>query len=73
MVHQISGIVVNHTDIIILTAFSRLSVVSVYSVYNMIFGHMSNLIQTTFLQAPQATFGLLYNRDKQQFVKQYRM
>ena len=73
LVHQISGIVVNHTDIIILTAFSRLSVVSVYSVYNMIFGQMSNLIQTTFLQAPQATFGLLYNRDKQQFVKQYRM
>lgn len=70
-VHNIAGIVVNHTDIIILTLFSSLKIVSVYSVYNMIFGQMSNMIQMAFTQAPQASFGILYNKNHEKFKRVY--
>lgn len=67
LVHSIAGIVVNHTDIMMLTLFAGLKTVSLYSVYNLVFSQLSTLLQTTFLQAPQSTFGKLYNGDKNQF------
>ena len=71
LIHSLSGIVVNHTDIIILTIFSSLKTVSLYSVYNMVFGQMSNMIQIVFTQAPQASFGRIFNQDKEKFKKLY--
>ena len=71
LIHSLSGIVVNHTDIIILTIFSSLKTVSLYSIYNMVFGQMSNMIQIVFTQAPQASFGRIYNQDKEEFKKYY--
>lgn len=71
LIHSIAGIVVNHTDIVILTLFASLKTVSLYSVYNMVFGQMSNMIQMVFTQAPQASFGRLYNQDKEKFTKIY--
>lgn len=67
MIHNIAGIIVNNTDIMILTIFSSLKMVSIYSVYNLVFGQISSAIQTTFIQAAQGTFGMLYNRDKKEF------
>ena len=63
LIHSIAGIVVNHTDVIILTLFASLKAVSVYSVYNMVFGQLSTTIQSTFIQAPQAHFGILYYKE----------
>lgn len=71
LLHNIAGIVVNHTDIMILTLFSNLKIVSVYSVYNMIFSQLSTTIQSTFLQAPQASFGRMYNNDIKAFNKMF--
>ena len=73
LVHSIAGIVVNHTDVMILTIFSTLKLVSVYNVYNMVFGQLSTLIQTTFSQAPQASFGRILNRSKEEFKKLFHM
>ena len=73
LVHQIAGIVVNHTDILILTTFSSLKLVSLYSVYNMVFSQLSTLIQGTFVQAPQGTFGREYNRGMEHFRKAYKI
>ncbi len=73
LVHNLAGIVVNQTDIMILTIFSSLKTVSIYSVYNMVFGQLSTILQTTFMSAPQSTFGELYNKDKIAFKKYYRM
>lgn len=73
LVHSLAGIVVNHTDVMILTVFASLKTVSVYSVYNLVFSQLSTLIQTTFLQAPQATFGRLYNRDRKQFEGRFAL
>lgn len=72
LIHQIAGIVVNHTDILILTAFSSLKLVSLYSVYNMVFSQLSTLIQGTFVQAPQGTFGREYSRGVEYFKHAYR-
>lgn len=71
LVHNIAGIVVNHTDIMILTICSSLKIVSVYSVYNMVFSQLSNMISSTFMQAPQATFGNLYYKDRSKFEKAF--
>lgn len=73
-IHSIAGMVVNHTDIMILTMFSTLKKVSIYSVYNLIFGQLSALLQGTFLTAPQGTFGKLYfenNKAYRQFYDGY--
>ena len=73
LIHSIAGIVVNHTDVIILTLFASLRTVSVYSVYNMVFGQLSTTIQSTFIQAPQAHFGILYYKDKRKFEQSFRV
>ena len=67
LIHSIAGIVVNHTDVIILTLFASLKTVSVYSVYNMVFEQLNTTIQSTFIQAPQAHFGILYYKDRKSF------
>lgn len=71
LIHNISGLIVNHTDIILLTVFDSLKTVSIYSVYNNIFAQISNIIQSVFLQAPQGNFGILYAKNKSQFDKIY--
>ena len=67
MIHSIAGIVVNNTDVIILTLFGSLKIVSVYGIYNMVFGQLSSIVQTTFMQAPQSSFGRLFHSDKGKF------
>ena len=73
LVHNIAGIIVNQTDGMLLTIFRSLKDVSVYSVYYMIFGQLSTLIQSTFMQAPMATFGRIYNSKGRviNFYKKY--
>ncbi len=69
LIHNIAGLVVNHTDVLILTVATSLKLVSVYNVYNMIYGQMANVIQMTFSQAPQGEFGRLFHKDKAEFEK----
>lgn len=73
LVHNLAGLVVNHTDIMILTLFGSLKVVSVYSVYNMVYSQLSTTIQTTFLSAPQSNFGRLFHHDRDKFNDAYAM
>lgn len=42
LVHQISGVIFNNTDILFLTVFTDLKVVSVYALYNMIYHIVKN-------------------------------
>ena len=72
LIHSLSGIVVNHTDIMILTFFSSLKIVSVYSIYNMVFSQLSTLIQSTFLTTPQANFGRLFNSNFTKFKEIFK-
>lgn len=71
LIHNLAGLIVNNTDIMILTISSSLKLVSVYSIYNMIYGQLSTIIQSTFMQSPQATFGRLFYEKKSRFEKAY--
>ena len=73
LIHSIAGIVVNNTDVIILTFFGSLKTVSVYGIYNMVFGQLSSIVQTTFMQAPQSSFGRLFHADRGKFKSAYEL
>lgn len=73
LIHNIAGLVVNHTDVVLLTVFDSLKTVSIYSVYNNIFVQISNMIQNVFLQAPQGNFGIKYAKDKNEYNKSYHI
>lgn len=68
LVHQISGLVFSSTDTIILTMMCGLKTVSVYSIYTMLFGMVSTLIQNVnsgivFLM------GQTFNTDRERYIK----
>lgn len=70
LIHQVSGLVFNNTDIIILTIFTNLKVVSVYTLYNMLFGIVKKAMNyisngVTFV------FGQTFNNDISKFVKMF--
>ena len=46
MIHQISYLVFSNTDIIILSMFCNLEIVSVYTIYNTIFSSLSSLLNS---------------------------
>lgn len=46
LVHQITELIFNNTDVIILTIFTSLKTVSVYSMYAMIFGMVKSVTVT---------------------------
>ncbi|WP_143104523.1 hypothetical protein [Butyrivibrio sp. INlla21] len=60
LVHQISGLVLNNTDILLLAIFGgTLSLASIYNVYNMILGLVTQVI-SSFLSARATVFARLY-------------
>lgn len=59
LIHQICAIIVYNTDLVILTVFlpkHTLSEISVYTVYNMVFGLLTNLI-SSLVKGLNASFG----------------
>lgn len=54
--HQVANFVMNNTDTIILTIFSNMTMVSVYSVYNLVINGLKKLI-LTFTNGLEAAFG----------------
>lgn len=71
LVHQIAGLVVNRTDVMILTIFSTLKLVSLYSVYDYIYNNLIQLFSSVFSQAPMGYLGNLYHQDRKKFEKIY--
>lgn len=60
LIHQISGLVVNNTDVLILTVVTgNMILVSIYSVYQLVFTHLYSLMTTVFSQGSVASFGNL--------------
>lgn len=68
IVHQISGLIFNNTDILILTYFCGLKVVSVYSLYSLIISCVSNIIDT-LCSSVEFILGQAFNSDKKYFLK----
>lgn len=63
-IHQIAGLVVNNTDMVILaTVTKQLGQVVIYSVYNLVFRHLYTLMTNTFSESALASFGQMISRD----------
>lgn len=69
LVHKLASVVVNHTDVTILTIASSLKTVSVYSVYNFIYANLASVVDTTFSQAAQGSFGHLISKSQKDYNK----
>lgn len=68
LVHQVAGIIVNSCPIVVLTLSSDLSVVSIYSIYNMVFSSLK-LILSTITNGLLASFGsLVVSGDKGKLI-----
>ncbi|OKP99540.1 lipopolysaccharide biosynthesis protein [Paenibacillus sp. P46E] len=70
MVHEISYMIFRNTDVLILTIFTNLKVVSIYVMYNMIFTIVDNIVQTVNGSVKSA-LGQSYHEGKEAFVKFY--
>lgn len=68
MIHQISGLVFSNTDVLLLTLFCDLKVVSVYAIYKLIIGHLSSLLNMPFTSCSFA-LGQVYNTNRERYKK----
>lgn len=71
LIHQIAQMVFNNTDVLILTVFCGLEIVSIYSLYNMIFEMVSTLI-SNINNGFSFKLGQLYNSDLEGFNKMFK-
>lgn len=72
LVHQIAGLIVFNSPIILLTIFCNLKEVSVYSIYALVFSALNQLL-SSFSSGIQSYFGQsLVTNDRTQLCRQYR-
>lgn len=72
LIHQISGMVFNNTDVLLLSFLCDFKVVSVYSIYNIFFS-----IVLTFISGIISSFtfalGQLFQTNREKFLKVYQV
>lgn len=66
LIHQISGLIFGNTDVLLLTVFCDLKIVSVYSMYKLIISYITSVLLLP-LNSSSFFFGQLYNTD----IKKY--
>lgn len=70
LIHQISGMIFSNTDVLILTFFCDLKIVSIYTMYNLLF-NMVNTFMSTISGSIAFQLGQSYSVNKKKFVKLY--
>lgn len=68
IVHQLSGLVFNNTDMILLTYFCGLKTVSVYALYTLIFNSVGNIIDT-LCSSVEFVLGQAFNSNRDRFMR----
>lgn len=68
IVHQLSGLVFNNTDMLLLTYFCGLNVVSVYALYSLIYSSVASVIDT-LCSSVEFILGQAFNSDKKRFMR----
>ncbi len=68
LVHQVAQMVFNHTDVLILTLFTNLKIVSVYVLYNTLMDMVSTLISNANTGFTYR-LGQLCNTDRKRFLR----
>lgn len=72
LVHQISGVVFNNTDILLLSFLCDFKVVSVYTIYNIFFSQIQTFI-TSIISGFSFALGQMFHTDKDKFLKVYNV
>ena len=72
LVHQISGMVFNNTDILLLSFLCDFKVVSVYTVYNIFFSQVQNFI-TSIISGFSFALGQMFQTNREKFMKVYNV
>ena len=72
LVHQVSGMVFNNTDILLLSVLCDFKVVSVYTIYNIFFSQVQTFI-TSIISGFSFALGQLFHTDKDKFLKVYHV
>lgn len=70
LVHQLSGMVFNNTDVILISALCDFKAVSVYSIYNLFFSQIQNFIWN-LLSSFIFALGQMFYTNREKFVKMY--
>lgn len=70
MIHELAYVIFSNVDVVLLTYFCGLKTVSVYSVYNLIFLNLNQLLQS-FTNGTNASLGQLMFQNKQNYIKSY--
>ena len=71
-VHEINYFITSNVDIVLLTIFNTLKAVSVYSLYNLLFGTINSLLRVV-RDALEFKIARLFHSDSQKFVESYRV
>ena len=72
LVHQVSGMVFNNTDILLLSFLCDFKVVSIYTIYNIFFSQVQNFI-TSITSGFSFALGQMFHTEREKFMKVYRV
>ena len=70
LVHQLSGMVFNNTDIILISLLCDFKSVSIYAIYNIFFSQVQNFI-TSVVSSFTFALGQMFHTDREKFDKLY--
>lgn len=70
LVHQVSGMVFNNTDVLLLSFLCDFKVVSIYTIYNIFFSQVQNFI-TSIISGFSFALGQMFHTDREKFIKVY--
>ncbi len=68
LVHQISGMVFNNTDVILISVLCDFKAVSIYAIYNIFFSQVQNFI-TSVVSSFNFALGQMFHTDRNKFEK----
>ena len=72
LVHQLSGMVFNNTDVLLLSFLTNFKVVSVYTIYNIFFSQVQTFI-TSITSGFSFALGQMFQTDREKFLKVYNV
>ena len=72
LVHQVSGMVFNNTDVLLLSFLCDFKVVSVYTIYNIFFSQVQTFI-TSIISGFSFSLGQMFHTNREKFMKVYNV
>ena len=72
LVHQLSGMVFNNTDVLLISVLCDFKAVSIYAIYNIFFSQVQNFV-TSVVSSFTFALGQLFHTDREKFDKLYNV